>query len=97
MDQDQQVSIYIAEIKAMFQEFKDEHNKKIKKIYEGMEEIKHQNSHIQSSVTFPSQDYDNLNYKIELLEKQLEEDRKSNASSLQIFAERLERLECGAR
>lgn len=97
LDPDHQVSIYMAEIKAMFQDFKDEHNKKIELIYAGMEEIKLQTSQIQSSVTFLTQDYDSLKSKIDLLENQLDEERKSKALSLQQFEEKIERLECGAR
>lgn len=97
LDPNHQVSIFMTEIKAMFQDFKDEHNKKIEKIYEGMEEIKLQNSQIQSSVTFLSQDYDSLKSKIELLENQLDEERKSISLSVKNFEERIEKLECGAR
>lgn len=96
-DHDNQLSIFMCEMKTMFLEFKEQQNKKFEKICEAVEEIKLQNLNIQSTVTFLSQDYDILKKQIDQLEAQLETERKNNLLYSQTLEDKLEKLERGAR
>lgn len=59
-DQESCLSTFMSEIKKLFCEFKDEQNRKIEKLSDSMQEIKLQNSNIQSIISFLSQEYDSL-------------------------------------
>ena len=97
IDQGSQLSIFMAEIKNMFTEFKEGQEKKFERLCESVEEIKNQNTKIQATVSFLSQDYDDLKGKIENLEAQLESERKNNLKSFQNLEEKFERVERGSR
>ena len=87
----------MAEMKNLFLEFKEGQEKKIERLCETVEEIKIQNTNIQSTVSFLSQDYDDLRGKIEHLEAELESERKNNAKCLQNLEEKIDRVERGVR
>ncbi|XP_026736736.1 uncharacterized protein LOC113500226 [Trichoplusia ni] len=95
--QESEISIFMSEMKTMFTEFKEQQNKKIEKIYESIEEIKTQNTNIQSTVTFLSQDYDALKTQISQLEMQLESERKNNSIVIKSLEDKIEKLERGTR
>lgn len=97
INQDSQLSIFMEEIKNMFLEFKEDQEKKFERLCESVDEIKTQNSKIQSTVSFLTQDYDVLKGKIEHLEAQLESERKTNSKCFQNLEEKLERVERGTR
>lgn len=96
IDQDQ-LSVFMSEMKSLFLDFKEEQNAKIEKIYESVEEIKRQNSTIQSSVTSLSDFYDSLKSQVEQLEAQLDTERTNNSQHLKTLEDKLERLERSAR
>ncbi|CAB3245491.1 unnamed protein product [Arctia plantaginis] len=94
---DNQISVFMSEMKTMFLEFKEQQDKKIEKIYTSIEEIKAQNVTIQSTVTFLSQNYDALQDRINQLETQLVTERETNLLHLQKLEDNLEKMERGAR
>lgn len=95
--QESQMSVFMSEIKSMFTEFKDQQNKNIEKIYESIEAIKIQNTNIQSTVTFLSQDCDALKTQITQLEMQLDSERKNSLIVIKNLEEKIEKLEKGSR
>ncbi|CAB3243565.1 unnamed protein product [Arctia plantaginis] len=94
---DNQISVFMSEMKTVFLEFKEQQDKKIEKIYTSIEEIKAQNVTIQSTVTFLSQNYDALQDRINQLETQLVTERETNLLHLQKLEDNLEKMERGAR
>ncbi|CAB3258634.1 unnamed protein product [Arctia plantaginis] len=90
---DNQISVFMSELKTMFLECKEQQDKKIEKIYTSIEEVKAQNVTIQSTVTFLSQNYDALQDRINQLETQLVTERETNLLHLQKLQDNLEKME----
>lgn len=93
IDSENQLSIFMTEMKSMFVNFCDQQNNKIEKIYETVADIKNQNTDIRSSVVFLSETYETLRHQID----QLEIERKNTTIYLQDLEDRLEKFERGCR
>lgn len=80
---------FMIEIKELFEEFKREQNQKFEKLTAAVDEIKMQNSEIQTSVQFLSQKYDSIINQIE----KLESEKQQHLHQLQLLENRMENYE----
>lgn len=91
-DLNNDLSAFMLEIRTMISDFKDQQNKNMEKIYETVEKIKMQNSDIQLSINFLSQNYEILKHQID----QLQADRNNNLIHIRELEDKLERMERSA-
>ncbi|CAH0397245.1 unnamed protein product [Chilo suppressalis] len=92
-DETEDLSSFILEMKAMFQDFKTQQDLKLEKIWTAITDIKTQNSEIRSSIDFLSQSHDTLKEQI----NKLEFERKNNLEYIRSLEDRLEKFERGSR
>lgn len=92
-----QLSNFMADMRSMFNELKEDQINKIDKIYDSMQEIKLQNVQIQETVSSLSEFYDNMKSKIDELEIKIDTERKNNAVYTKSLEDKLEKMEKAAR
>lgn len=91
--QDDKLDVILSEMKSMFSEFKERQERQDAKIEKIYEDIKKQNTDIQTSLEFMSHKYDSIVVQI----NQIESERKNDKKYIEELENKLEKIERNSR